>query len=312
MPKQLDALTRAAIRSGSDKYGGHVYTPAYHKLFQHLREEPIKLLEIGVGGYASERAGGLGLKMWAEYFPLGTIAGLDIQPKSLVLSPRIKVFQGSQVDTDVLDRVSQQAGPFDIVIDDGSHAVEHMVGSFRHLYPLIAPNGIYAIEDTQTSFTPAMGGRSDGVGTVFELAHKVSLAMHRLEGYVDPQPDPFIEAAAAMTTSVAVYRNIVVFQRGENTYPSNSGLDFNNPEVQTVFDGIAAQDARDPSPAGVLSRVDMLIWAGRTEQAGALAVEAADRHPTDLPLLFELVRMMEWASLTQCRARIASHLADAL
>ncbi len=299
MAKPLDALTRAAIRYGSDKYGGHLYTPIYNRLFAHRREEPLKLLEIGVGGYAVERAGGLGLKMWAEYFPMASITGLDVQPKNLILSPRIRVVQGSQTDRSVLEAMSADRGPFDIVIDDGSHHVEHMMSTFMFLYPKMAADGVYAIEDTQTSFMPGMGGRSDGADTVFDMAHKVSLAMHRLEGYVDPAADAAVAAIAAMTESVSVYRNIVVFQRGRNTYPSNHGLDLSNPEVRDVFEGIAAQDASDPSPTGVLSRVDMLIWAGRMEEAGALAIRAAHAYPREKPLLFELSRMMEWARLDQ-------------
>ncbi|WP_158742209.1 class I SAM-dependent methyltransferase [Acidisphaera sp. L21] len=310
MAKALDALTRAAIRHGSDRYGGHLYTPIYHALFQHMREQPLRFLEIGVGGYSSEKAGGLGLKMWAEYFPNASIHGLDVERKTLSLSPRVKVHQGSQVDYDLLDRLSREAGPFDIIIDDGSHAVDHMVGSFRHLYPAMAPNGIYAIEDTQTSFASHMGGHPDGRGTVFDLAHRLSLAMHAPEGFVDPNPDPLLSQLATMTSSVATYRNVTVFQRGPNTYPSNQTLDFGNAEVQDVFDSITAQNDRDPSSGGTLSRIDMLIWAGKTAEAGAMAIETANRYPREMPVLFELLRMMEWANQSNARAHIAVHIAN--
>jgi hypothetical protein len=311
-PARLDALTRAAIRSGSDKYGGHLYTPIYHELFAHLRENPLKLLEIGIGGYASVRAGGLSLKMWAEYFPFATIIGLDIEKKNLELPPRVQVVQGSQDDVALLARLSAEFGPFDIVIDDGSHIVQHMIASFQALYPLMADDAIYAIEDTQTSFLPKFGGGPEGRGTVFDLAHKVALEMHRLEGYVQPEPDPVIEEIAIMTRSVSVFRNIVVFRRGANTYPSNMRLDFANAEVLTVFDAIAAQDARDPSPTGVLSRINMLIWAGRHDEAEALAVGAADTFPRDLPLLFELKHMMEWANRPRPLERITAFIDGAL
>lgn len=305
---KLDPLTRAAIRCDSDKYGGHLYTPTYHRLFSSRREDALKLLEIGIGGYSADQAGGLGLKMWADYFPFATIVGLDIERKNLVLSPRIKVVQGSQADDNLLRRLVKEHGRFDIVIDDGSYMVEHMLGSFLTLYPLIAPDGIYAIEDTQTSFMPGLGGRTDGAGTVFELAHKVSLAMHRLEGFVAPETDEGIERIALMTKSVSVFRNIIVFERGSNAYPSNSALDFANAEVKEVFDGIAVQAARDPSPGNVLSRVDMLIWAGKLQEAEALAVEAAFNFPREVPLLFELKRMMEWAKLDYPRAQIMALL----
>jgi hypothetical protein len=305
---RFDPLTRAAIRAGSDKYGGHLYTPIYHRLFAPLREMPLKVLEIGVGGYEAEQAGGLGLKMWAEYFPNATITGLDIQAKKLSLPPRVKVVQGSQTDRALLARLSQERGPFDIVIDDGSHVVTHVQETFRALYPLIAADGIYAVEDTQTSFMPSVGGRPDGLGTIFDLAHRIALAMHKAEGFRPSTPDPAIEAFAAATASVSIYRNIAVFQRGTNTYPSNHGLDLNNPEVRAVFDGIGVYDALDPSPGSVLTRVDMLIWAGRHAEAGDLATRAAAAYPAHTAMLHELVRMMGWAKLDQQRHSIESRL----
>ena len=308
----LDPLSRLAIRFGSDKYGGHLYTPIYHQLFSGLREQPIKVLEIGIGGYSSVHAGGLSLRMWAEYFPYATIVGLDIEPKTLDLPPRVHVVQGSQVDHGLLVRLNAEHGPFDIIIDDGSHVVSHMIDSFRTLYPIMAPDGIYCIEDTQTCFMPVTGGRPDGAGTIFDVAHRVSLAMHMREGHVAQEPDGFIDSLAAMTRTVSVFRNVVVFHRGRNTYPSNHHLTLDNPEVSAVFRQIAEQDRRDPTPAGSISRVDMLIWAGRREEASALARQAAERFPKDLPLLFEMLRMMEWAEQEPTRAFVAGLLERAM
>ena len=291
----LDALTRAAIKSGSDKYGGHLYTPVYHELFAPRREAPLRMLEIGVGGYDVEQAGGLSLKMWADYFPNATIVGLDIHKKSLDFPSRIQVVQGSQTDTELLSRLNAEYGPFDIVVDDGSHMVEHQLISFRALYPLIATDGIYAIEDTQTSFKAEYGGQPDGSASVFEMAYKVGLLMHRREGFEAPGSDQFLLETSDATRNVAVYRNIIAFQRGPNTYPSNFGLDLANPEVTAVLDQIAAQEQRDPSPTAVLSRIDMMIWGGRGDQAAALALQAAEAHPRERSLLFSLARMMAWA-----------------
>ena len=99
MTPRHDPLTQAAIRHGSDKYGGHLYTPVYHALFGHLREAPIRVLEIGVGGYDAPAAGGLSLKMWADYFPYADITGLDLHAKTLRLSPRPTTSPGSSPST---------------------------------------------------------------------------------------------------------------------------------------------------------------------------------------------------------------------
>ena len=154
----LDPLTRLAIRHGTDKFGFHDYTPRYHKLFARFRDRPLRLLEIGVGGYQDEDRGGQSLAVWRDYFPQGEITGIDIQKKVLDLGPRVRILQGSQVDADFLARVVADRGPFDLIIDDGSHRNEHVVESWRLLWPTLAPGGVYVAEDVQTAFMPRFGG----------------------------------------------------------------------------------------------------------------------------------------------------------
>src|SRR4051812_19597491 len=98
----MDPLTRMAIKHGTDKWGPHFYTPVYHHLFSHLRDKPVRLLEIGIGGYHFSTVGGASLAMWAEYFSLGSIVGIDITPKTLALDARITTLAGSQTDVKFL------------------------------------------------------------------------------------------------------------------------------------------------------------------------------------------------------------------
>lgn len=157
----IDPLSRLAIQHGTDKYGYHDYTPNYFDLFQHIADKPIKLLEIGVGGYGSEDRGGESLATWRDFFTNAQIIGIDIQKKALDLGDRVHILQGSQVDPDFLKELVQDYGPFDIIIDDGSHRNEHVVDSFHILFPTLNPGGIYVVEDTQTAFMPRFGGSID-------------------------------------------------------------------------------------------------------------------------------------------------------
>jgi hypothetical protein len=158
MTHTLDPLSRLAILNGTDKFGFHDYTPNYHALFTPWRDKPVRVLEIGVGGYGDEDRGGQSLATWRDYFPQGQITGLDLQKKRLDFGPRVRIVQGSQVDPDVLARTVAEQGPFDIIIDDGSHRNEHVVESFRLLWPTLVPGGIYVAEDVQTAFMPRFGG----------------------------------------------------------------------------------------------------------------------------------------------------------
>ena len=307
----VDPLSLISMRNGGDKFGAHVYTPVYHRLLGHLRLLPIKLLEIGVGGYGDPKAGGSSLMTWGAYFPLGQIIGLDISEKDLDLPPNVTLYQGSQDDPVVLEKIVREHGPFDVIIDDGSHHVELTLRSFLLLYAGLREDGFYIVEDTQTSFYDQLAGRPDGRETMFEVAHAISLAMHQGEGYRPPSVEavergdgasPSIADHTALwleygrlTQSVSVFRNLIVFQRGDNTYPSNTKFDFAHPEVQRKYQTMELAAAISPSPRDSLARIDMNIWGGRSEEAAALARLTADRYPDDVALLHELLYMMKWA-----------------
>ncbi|MFV0303818.1 MAG: hypothetical protein ACK5IP_23610 [Paracoccus sp. (in: a-proteobacteria)] len=169
-----DPLTRLAILHGTDKYGYHDYTPRYHRLLGPLRDRPLRLLEIGVGGYDHATRGGESLAMWRDYFPLAWITGLDIACKTLALGPRVEIRQGSQVDGDCLSRLIAERGPFDVILDDGSHQNSHVVESFRLLFPTLASGGIYIIEDVQTAFFPKVGG-----SLTLKAPNSVAMALER-------------------------------------------------------------------------------------------------------------------------------------
>ena len=300
----LDPLSRLAIRHGSDKFGGHLYTPLYHELLEGWRERPLRFLEIGIGGYDSEEAGGSSLRMWADYFPCATIVGLDYYRKRFDHADRIKIEQGSQDDPAVLDRLQDRYGPFDVIVDDGSHAPLHILASFRHLYPLMAPDGLYIVEDTNIAFRPGSGGDNEGSNSIFALAHAVSLAMHVNEGHAAPNED--VARLGRITTSITVARNVFAFRRGVNEYPSNLGFDLDQAGVRAVTEAIAREAEDNPAPRNALSRIDMAIWGGNRDLAASLAVASAERWPCDRGLLIELERMMRWAGQGAAFDRIAA------
>jgi hypothetical protein len=306
----IDPLSRLSMRSGGDKFGSHMYTPIYHSLFRDIRHLPIKLLEIGIGGHDDPRVGGSSLRTWAAYFPRGQIVGLDISAKRLGLPENITVYRGSQSDPTILAKINAEHGPFDIIIDDASHINELTLASLMILYPTMSPLGFYVVEDTQTAFRPNTGGNAQGKATIFEAAHRVGLAMHRAEGFSgtadgDRQAsagsggladDATWSAFGAITEAVMVYRNLICFRRGDNSYPSNVGLDFQHPEVRRNYALMERMSEENPSPRDSLARIDMNVWAGRTEEAAKLALLTAARYPDDADLLHELRFMMKWAN----------------
>ncbi|RLC33817.1 MAG: class I SAM-dependent methyltransferase [Candidatus Nealsonbacteria bacterium] len=97
--------------------------------------------------------------MWRDYFPRGTIVGLDRNP-CRIKDPtgRIVVYKGFQQDTYLLDRIKQETAPdgFDIIIDDASHLGELTRVSFWHLFENhLKEGGLYVIEDWRTGYWDA-------------------------------------------------------------------------------------------------------------------------------------------------------------
>lgn len=139
------SLDELAISFGTDKSSRvHDFAKHYQVYFELLRELPLKVLEIGVQSGAS-------LRMWKQYFPNAQIIGLDYYPLEVMEEDRIKIIQGEQKDKDVLERVLLH-GPFDIIIDDGSHKNPDIMASFEYLFPRMKPGGVYVIEDTTCTY----------------------------------------------------------------------------------------------------------------------------------------------------------------
>lgn len=129
------------------------YFEVYHTFFQKFIGKDVKILEIGVcmGG---------SLQMWKDYFgEKAAIVGIDINPYCKTLEEEnIHICIGSQADRDFLLSVSEQWGPFDIILDDGSHESSHQILTFETLFPLLRENGVFICEDCHCAYSPGYGG----------------------------------------------------------------------------------------------------------------------------------------------------------
>ncbi|MGA8847711.1 MAG: hypothetical protein WB471_13935 [Nocardioides sp.] len=218
--RQAMDLTELAQEFGTDKFGTHRYTPRYQQHLEHLRDREFTMLEIGIGGYSREGKGGASLRMWKHFFPKAQILGLDIHDKSFVNAPRITAIQGSQVDEALLHRIVEEHGPIEVIIDDGSHRPHHIRETFRILFPLLAPDGIYAIEDIQTSYWPEWGGSEDRQDPTTTLALVKDLVDGlNYEEFVDEPYEPTYSDLHVV--GVHAYHNLVIIEKGENQEGTN-------------------------------------------------------------------------------------------
>jgi hypothetical protein len=151
----VSRLCELAQKYGSDKCPSifHGYTPFYDEL---LRGRDVKrVLEIGIGSKATmpfvkDYEPGASLRMWLEYFPKAEVVGVD-NDYAVLIPPggRLTTYHCDQGSGEsLLDFATNIGGQFDLIIDDGSHIVEHQALTANTLIPkLVAPNGLYVIED---------------------------------------------------------------------------------------------------------------------------------------------------------------------
>jgi spermidine synthase len=123
-----------------DKGTTHTYIDEYERLLKDYRLGS-NVLEIGI--YYGES-----LKMWNEYFINSKISAVDINGdriKNLIDSGEYNIIISDATKIDFLDKIKDET--FDVIIDDGSHLIDHHIKSFNILKDRMKPGGIYIIED---------------------------------------------------------------------------------------------------------------------------------------------------------------------
>jgi len=215
--REID-LNALPARYYSDKWGGlHWFTSHYEKHLRHLRDEHVRILEIGIGGYAMPSVGGGSLKMWRRYFPRGVVYGMDIFDKSAFTQPRVTTLLGNQSDPDYLASVVEKYGPFDVIIDDGSHINGHVRTSFDALFSTVRPGGVYVIEDLWTTYCPGYGGDvstkaapTTSIGLIKMLVDAINYEEH-------PDGGKSMGGVGSQITGVHAYHNIAFLDKGKNS-----------------------------------------------------------------------------------------------
>lgn len=216
---------------GSDKHtpGWHSYGHSYGALFRRWKYRPIKLLEIGIGGYRGS-LGGRSLLAWQAFFPFGTVVAGDIVPKQDLAGARRRIVQLDQSSVADLTALRDREAPFDIIIDDGSHFNAHQILTFQCLWGALKDGGVYVVEDVQTSFwpEPVAGVDWDGAdisdpsfaqtcyGYFLELAKYVNQTEFR----PNITKDPGLSAFARQVKHICFEHNLIILRKGDNTETS--------------------------------------------------------------------------------------------
>ena len=213
-----------AFSADTNVHKWHHYFDIYTKHFDQYRDRPIKMLEIGVFRGGS-------LRMWKDYFhPDSTIVGIDIDKtcKDHEIADRnVFVRIGSQADPRFLAEVNREFGPFDIILDDGSHKTHHQNISFGVLFrSALKDGGCYMVEDVHGNYWLK---HVDSEDTFIDLSKQMVDMLH--EPYFDRKEANFrhghpeavtqleLSYLAANLASIAFYDSIVVFDKKRRYLP---------------------------------------------------------------------------------------------
>jgi Methyltransferase domain len=210
MNKPLRTLDELGLESGTDKSSaGHDYLFCYEKYFAPLRNQPVKLLEIGV-------AGGASLLVWEAYFPNGAIVGVDIDAAALrFVRARVAIEIMDQSNLEQLVQLGVNHGPFDIIIEDGSHMWEHQITTLRTLFPFVRSGGLYIVEDLETNFgslTEAYRGASS-LSCVEYLKRLVDLRVGDDQIASKSIEDPFLRTYGRRIRAITFHRHACVIEK---------------------------------------------------------------------------------------------------
>ncbi|KAH8048351.1 hypothetical protein JL722_12586 [Aureococcus anophagefferens] len=207
------------------------YFDVYERHFSRFRGRRVVMLEIGV------QSGG-SIELWRAYFGDDLeYHGVDINPNCAQFDDparNVHVHVGDATDANFMQALAWRVGPVDVVLDDGSHESAHMRASFEALYALVAPRGVYLVEDCMTNYWRPWGG-GVGADTFIEFAKRLVDSLNAFnvadgaEGYTDPtNPPTRYDDVATMPDAPAVrrarrrslcfYDGVVVFERMPRTH----------------------------------------------------------------------------------------------
>ena len=195
------------------------YLPIYQAAFTRTE----RMLEIGV-----DRGGSL--QMWREHLPNATIVGLDINPEAAQHDDpgrRIHVRIGDQTDTNFLQDVLDEFGPFDTVLDDGGHKSTQMITSFQYLFPRLKPGGVYIVEDVCASYWTLYRDQPesfiDFTKWLMDAMHAAYMQMTSVYQFMEGNPKRLKEVqvpfAATIIDRIEVFDSVVAVHRAERPKP---------------------------------------------------------------------------------------------
>ena len=190
------------------------YLDIYDNHFKKFKNKNPNILEIGIYEGGS-------LEMWNYYFNNNcTIYGIDINKKciekvNLLNKKNVKAIIGDQGSRKFWKDFLKDKPKFDIVIDDGSHKIEHQKITFEEVYNNISENGIYLCEDLHTSYWKAYNGGLKKSGSFIEYSKDFidMLNYYHIKEFENEKQREKFKKIRNSTNSVHFYDSVIILEK---------------------------------------------------------------------------------------------------
>ena len=180
----------------------------YSNYFKDYKDKEINILEIGIDK-------GESLKIWRKYFTKAKICGIDIIDIKFQIEG-VDLIKANQTDEKALKEICDKYKGFDIIIDDGGHYSKQIVISLDFLFDYLKDNGLYIIEDLQTSYFSRFGGSR------FNLKKKTT-SMNYLKSITDSinyehNDKPFYKTKKfdGQVKFIHFFQNVAIIKKGKS------------------------------------------------------------------------------------------------
>ena len=170
------------LKNKKEKVQAHGYAKFYEDYFKNIKNEKLKILEIG-SFYGNASAS------LFFYFKNAFLYAGDIFPDLFrYKSTRVKnFFVNSSEEVSIKDNIITKNIKFNIIIEDASHSFKDQIISLFLLFKSLEPKGLFIIEELDFPDTRKDMNLKDEHPTLREILNKIKKSLDFYSEYVSPE-----------------------------------------------------------------------------------------------------------------------------
>ena len=143
---------------------------------------------------------------------MATIHGIDFQKVNRFKNEeRIVIHKADVTDDSQIKNIMACIKQADVIIDDCSHECKKTISTFIMLFPYLASDGLYIIEDLHTSYMPDYGGSRHDINDNKTIMNFIKRLLDSINS--DSVPIDIRNEFSGQIKSLHMYNKIVVIEK---------------------------------------------------------------------------------------------------